>query len=141
MIKNNDTITVIILVLISIVALIYGWMFFNGPSAEAFSNRIGGAEVGEAGYFWMRLIGVIYIALAIGNVYALLATPQECAVYYRAMITLTFFTFLRALWITMTNDESTTNLMPLIAQELVWLGFLTVYTRSGQRIGTNITWA
>ena len=142
MIKNNDTATVIILSLVAFVALTYSMMFIYQPNAEAFIERLGPDALAqsEGGYFWMGLIGTIYLALAIGNVFALLATPQECAVYYRVMVILTFFLFLRALWFTMTQENASANLTPLIVQGLVWLGTLVVYTRSGQRIGSNINW-
>ena len=142
MIKQNDTATITLLLLISLVALIYALMFFYTNTAEAFIARLGGdfAQQGESGYFWMRQIGIIYVALAIGNIIALMATPEQCTVYFRAMLVLTFFAFMRALWITMTVEGGTNNLMPLISQGLVWLGFLIIYSRSGQRSGSNVLW-
>ena len=140
MIKNNDTPTVVILSLVAFVALTYSFMFLNPMNAEAFVDRTGGLEQGQAGYFWMGLIGTIYLALAIGNIFALLATPQECAVYYRVMVTLTALLFLRAIWTTMTQEGGGGISAPLVMQGLVWLGTLVVYTRSGQRIGSNINW-
>ena len=56
MIKQNDTATITLLLLISLVALIYALMFFYANTAEAFIARLGGdfAQQGESGYFWMR---------------------------------------------------------------------------------------
>ena len=53
MIKNNDTPTVVILSLVAFVALTYSFMFLNPMNAEAFVDRTGGLEQGQAGYFWM----------------------------------------------------------------------------------------
>ena len=88
MIKQNDTATITLLLLISLVALIYALMFFYANTAEAFIARLGGdfAQQGESGYFWMRQIGIIYVALAIGNIIALMAPPEQCTVYYSAML-------------------------------------------------------
>ena len=42
MIKQNDTATITLLLLISLVALIYALMFFYANTAEAFIARLGG---------------------------------------------------------------------------------------------------
>jgi len=57
------------------------------------------------------------------------------------MVTLTALLFLRALWITMTQEGGGGISAPLVMQGLVWLGTLVVYTRSGQRIGSNVLWS
>ena len=51
MIKQNDTATITLLLLISLVALIYALMFFYANTAEAFIARLGGdfAQQGESG--------------------------------------------------------------------------------------------
>ena len=61
MIKNNDTPTVVILSLVAFVALTYSFMFLNPMNAEAFVDRTGGLEQGQAGYFWMGLIGTCFL--------------------------------------------------------------------------------
>ena len=139
MIKLEDRLSVVILCLITFMAIFYALMFLGEGSATAFAERLGGPAPNEATLFWMGSWGYIYLALAVGNMMALMSPASESRVFLRTMSFLAMVAFIRALGNTIIADEVTTY-APLIAQLLVLVGYSVVLTRTGSRLGKHFGW-
>ena len=140
MIKLEDRPSVVILCIMTFMSVFYALMFINDGFAAAFAERLGSDTAPNEGtLFWMAGWGYIYLALAVGNMMAILAPASESRVFLRTMSFLAIVALIRALGNTIIADEVTTY-APLIAQFLVLVGYSVVLTRTGSRLGKHFGW-
>lgn len=139
MIKLEDKPSVAILCIITFMAIFYALMFIIDGFAVAFTERAGWPAPNEGTLFWMAGWGYIYLALAVGNMMALMSPASESRVFLRTMSFLAMIAFIRALGNTIIADEVATY-APLIAQLIVLIGYSVVLTRTGSRLGKHFGW-
>jgi|TARA_B110000305_G_C19396374_1_gene617664 hypothetical protein len=139
MIKLEDRISVVILCLVTAMAIFYSLMMLGDGWATAFMERAGRPAPNEDTLYWMGSWGFIYLALAVGNICALLAPASDSRVYFRAMAFLAMVSFLRVLGNTIISDE-VVNYVPIIAQLLVLIGYSVILSRTSSRVGTHFGW-